>query len=198
MKLFTVFITFVYTLLFLLIGGVLIAYGLHLQGLVDLSAYVANFKDLPNLGLSIIAVGFLIIVVNIAVNRAMFGGFQREKTIAFNNPNGEVSVSLLAIEDYIRRTAGNIREIKDIRAGVIAGKRGIEISARISLWSDTNIPEAADKIQSMIKNSVQEMLGIEEAINVKVHINKIAQRELPKLKKEEQHQPYKNIDYGRR
>lgn len=198
MKLLNIFLTFVYTTIFLMLGFILILFGFHLQGAINLSELFLKIKNMPNLGLTSIASGFLIVLLNLTIIRAMFSKFQREKTIAFNNPNGQVLVSLVAIEDYIKKSSANIREIKEIRANVIAGKKGIDISARVTLWSDTNIPEATDKIQSMIKNSLQEMLGIEEAITVKVHIHKIAQREMPRAKKEEVQQPYKDVNYGRR
>jgi len=64
-------------------------------------------------------------------------------------------------------------EVKELRANVTAGKKGINITNRAVIYSDTNIPEVTEKIQNMLKNRIQEMLGIEETINIKIHIAKI-------------------------
>ena len=93
-------------------------------------------------------------------------------------------------------------DIKDLRSNVIAGKKGIEINARVSLWADVNIPQATSSIQAIIKNRVQEMLGIEEPILVKVHVGKIIQKEKKRPKKKEEEaekiSPFRgSIEYGK-
>ncbi len=52
----------------------------------------------------------------------------------------------------------------------------------------------------MIKAKVQDMLGIEESIAVKIHIAKIAQKEEPKESKykeykEKENLPFRGIEY---
>ena len=60
---------------------------------------------------------------------------------------------------------------------------------RAVLWAEGNIPEITEKVQFVIKNRLQEMLGIEENISVRVHVSKILPREEhPKKKPDiEQH-----------
>jgi uncharacterized alkaline shock family protein YloU len=126
-----------------------------------------------NLRISIGLVGLLLIIYSIVALQVALGTLQREKTIAFENPSGQVTISLSAIEDFIRRTSDNLPEVKELRANVTAGKKGINIINRAVIYSDSNIPEVTEKIQSMLKNKIQEMLGIEEAVNIKIHIAKI-------------------------
>jgi uncharacterized alkaline shock family protein YloU len=116
----------------------------------------------------------------------MLGRFQREKTIAFTNPEGQVTISLSAIEDLIRRVAKQIPELKDLRCDVRANKKGtIQITAKTTLWSDANIPEVTERVQGLIKSKVQDMLGLEETVSCSVHISKIVHREETKKKKGE-------------
>jgi uncharacterized alkaline shock family protein YloU len=127
---------------------------------------------------------------------------QREKTIAFNNPDGQVTVSLSAIEDFIKRLSSTIMEIRDLRSNVVAGKKGIEINTRISLWAEANIPATTENIQATIKHRIQEMLGIEEAIIVRIHVGKIVPKEKKEHKKKgkqdtEEAAPFQgSIEYG--
>jgi len=161
-------------MMLLVIGGILVALGLHLKGIYELSFIFDTFQSIPNLWAVSIFFGLVMVLLGLSAAQAAYGKFQREKTIAFNNPDGEVTISLVAIEDFIKRTARSIPEIKDLRSSVVANKKGVVIEARVTFFPDVNIPNTTEKIQSLIKTRVQDMLGIEEAITVKIHVIKIA------------------------
>ncbi len=143
---------------------------------------IKAFYETYNLQMSIGLTGVVFILLGLLITHFTFGGIQRERTIAFNTPDGQVVISLSAIENFIKKLANQIPEIKDMRSNVIASKKGVNISARVSLWSDSNIPDVTEKIQGIIKNKVQDMLGIEEPITTKVHVAKIVHRESAKSK----------------
>jgi uncharacterized alkaline shock family protein YloU len=125
-------------------------------------------------------------IITFSVSKIMLGRFQREKTIAFTNPEGQVTVSLSAIEDLIRKAATQVPEIKDLRSDVRANKKGtIFIGARMTLWSDSNIPEVTERAQSLIKAKIQDMLGLEETVICSVHISKIVPREESRKKRQD-------------
>ncbi len=104
---------------------------------------------------------------------------RKNRRISFQNPDGEVTVSLSAIEDYIRKIAKSIPGIKDIRSRVDVNKKGINITTSVSISAAANIPEVTEKIQMQVKNSVQGMLGVEEKINIRMHVNKISRGIFP-------------------
>jgi uncharacterized alkaline shock family protein YloU len=174
----TLFIIF-YTIVFIILGTICLAISLDLITLQQ----IINLSDAHNIRLSISVAGIAFILIGLLITHFTFGGIQRERTIAFNAPDGQVVISLSAIENFIKRLAVQMTEIKDMRSSIVASKKGIHISARVSLWSDTNIPDITEKIQSIIKNRIQDMLGIEEPIITKVHIVKIINREESRLKK---------------
>lgn len=177
MRIFSGFTMFFYTVVFLALGCGLIIFVMNAipySSLVHALEYL--FTNL-NLRISIGLVGLLLIIYSIVALQVALGTLQREKTIAFENPSGQVTISLSAIEDFIRRTSDHLPEVKELRANVTAGKKGINIINRAVIYSDTNIPEITEKIQGMLKNRIQEMLGIEEAINIKIHIAKIVPAE---------------------
>ena len=167
-----------YTVVFIIIGAALIAISLELITLDQIKAFYETY----NLRMSIGLAGVVFILLGLLITHFTFGGIQRERTIAFNTPDGQVVISLSAIENFIKKLASQIPEIKDMRSNVIASKKGVNISARVSLWSDSNIPDVTEKIQGIIKNKVQDMLGIEEPITTKVLVAKIVNRESAKSK----------------
>ena len=186
-----------YSILFLLIGVLLLLVAFNIISR-DIASYTMDFVyNTPNLRLVIGITGGLLIMVTLLVMQIILGRMRMERTIAFENPDGQVTISLGAIEDFIKRLTRQLPEIKELKPSVIATKKGVDITTRLVLYSDTNIPDITEKIQSMIKAKVQDMLGIEESIAVKIHIAKIAQKEEAKESKykEKENLPYRGIEY---
>lgn len=118
-------------------------------------------------------VGCTFIVIGITAPYKLGKKLRKKRAVAFKNPNGEVTVSLSAIEDYIRKVAKDISGIKDIRSRVEVNKKGINIITDVSISAGENIPELTERMQREIRMRVQGMLGVEETINVSLHVNKI-------------------------
>lgn len=173
MRFITVLGVFFYTIVFFLIGGFLIAFvsgWLNVQDIYKIIEYMQlslNSRIITGLA------GFLFIIISISFAQLMLGRMEKERTIAFNTPAGQVTIALSAVEDLIKRLAQNLTGIKDMRPDVIASKRGVEVNLRLILESEVNIPDLTGHLQEMIKTKIQEMLGIEEQITVKVHVAKI-------------------------
>lgn len=197
MKLFTTILIFIYTIIFLVIGTFFLAIAFKLTSITEIAHNLEYIYGGHNLRLITAMVGCFLIIINIFLAQITLGKFQREKTIAFNNPSGQVTIALSAIEDFIKRLPHHVPELKELKSEVIAGKKGVEINARVSLWAGVNIPDATEKIQEIIKSRIQDILGIEEAIVVKVHVAKIIQPEENKesKKKEEPTIPFRGIEY---
>ncbi|MFH1339573.1 MAG: alkaline shock response membrane anchor protein AmaP [Candidatus Omnitrophota bacterium] len=173
MRFFTALGIFFYTAISFIVGGFLIAFALDWLKLQDI--YTVLGYTQVNLNSKIITglAGFLLVVISISFAQIILGKMEKEKTIAFNTPTGQVTIALAAVEDLIKRLTQNFSEIKELRPNVIAGKKGVEVDLRIVLYSEVNIPELTTHLQDIIKTKIQEMLGIEEQVTVKVHIAKI-------------------------
>jgi len=204
MKILGIVVVLICTLTFAVAGGLLVALSFNLFTLQNLTDFLRVTLEGQNIRLIVGGIGLFLITASICIAQIAFGKMQREKTIAFDNPNGQVTVSLAAIEDFIKRLSSGMAEIKDLRSNVIAAKNGIEINTRVSLWAEANIPETTESIQAIIKNRIQEMLGIEEPIVVKVHVGKIIPKEKKRLKKKEKEEiqekpaPFRgSIEYGK-
>lgn len=177
MRLFNIVAIFIYTLVFSIIGAVLIALSLRLESLDSIINLVTYLSHINNIRLGMALTGFLLILINISIAQLSIGRLQKHKTIAFENPYGQVTVSLSAIEDYIKKLTQKMVEIKEIRSNITATKSGIEVNAKVVLYSDANIPELTEKIQNAIRLRLQEMLGLEETVTIKVYVTKIVQKE---------------------
>jgi uncharacterized alkaline shock family protein YloU len=182
---------------FISLGALLVLVGLSVVPLELVYEYFSILLNLENLRIYLGIAGVIILFINFAIVKLSLNQFQRQKNIAFANPDGQVLVSLSAIEDLIRKTAFDIPQLKDIKPEVVATKKGILVSCKIVLFSDINIPDATENIQTLVKNKIQELLGLEESVTVKIHIAKIVSREKQKEKTQSneslQHPPYRNF-----
>lgn len=98
---------------------------------------------------------------------------RRGKNIAFDNPAGRVSVSLFALEDLIRRLISKWTEVREVKVGVTASKKGLETKIKLVLRSEANIPGLTSRIQDSVKEKIQDTIGLDEAVSVLVFIGKI-------------------------
>ena len=118
-------------------------------------------------------IGGLFVIIGIAAPYRLEKRLKKNRVIAFQNPDGEVTVSLSAIEEYIRKIAKGISGIKDVSSRVDISKKGIDIVTGVTISATANIPEVTERIQGEVKNKVRGMLGVEENINMKMHIKRI-------------------------
>lgn len=190
---------FFYTVILLAVGGFLVVTALNIIPQESITETVSMVYATNNIRLILGIIGILLIFICILVVQIAMGKIQREKTIAFENPDGQVTISLSAIEDFIKRAVKQVPEVKEMKPNVRASKKGIVIVNRVTLFSDVNIPETTEKIQNIVKSRVQDMLGVEEPINIRVHVVKIVHKEesAKEVKKDDKSQQYRgSIEYG--
>ena len=191
MRFFSKIIVFFYTLIFVIIGVCLIFIALHMEGRYDLSILINPLLDFANLYIVVGLSGVLLILVTLSLANFSFKKFQAEKTIGYATNEGQVIISLGAIEDFIRRLTQQLPDVKELRSSVFVTRRGIEIESRVILWSTSNIPNITEKIQSVIQSQVQELLaGIDKAVIVNVYVIKITPRNQEKNKKSKPEIPF--------
>lgn len=165
-----------FLVIFITIGLFLIAVSVQSIKSEPILNVLDSINSSMTLRVGVGVVGFLLVAISWATYQFTAGRIQRQKNIAFNNPDGQVSISLSAIEEFIRKVGSSLPEVKEMKSDCIATKKGIDISTRVIFWSDANIPEATEKIQNLVKVKIQEMLGIDEPIMIKIHVTKIATR----------------------
>ena len=190
-----------YTLIFLAVGCSLLLMAFNFFSPDELARAVNYTYTQPNVKLIFGVIGAAFVAAGLLIAHFNLSRMQSEKTIAFENPEGQVTVSLTAIEDFIKKSVRHLTGVKELRANVIASKKGINVVCRATIFADSNIPQATERIQAIVKSKVQEMLGVEEAINIKIHVIKISSKgkgEAPAPVKENEdtsrHMPFRGVD----
>lgn len=186
MRIFTVLGIFFYASIIIVVGVVLVAFSFNLLHPQDISSMLNYVQSSINSRIITGLSGLLLVLISFSFAQLILGRLQREKTIAFSTASGEVTIALSAVEDLIRRLAGVIPEIKELRPDVIANKKGIIVDLRVILNKEVNIPELTSRLQEIARSRIQEVLGVEEQIIVKIHVAKIAAVEDREKRKRDQ------------
>jgi hypothetical protein len=190
-----------YATVITLIGAALIVFSLNRLEPRVISDVLISIQNNTSSRFVVLLSGVLLILISFSFAQLILGRFQREKTIAFPTSSGEVTIALSAVEDLIRRLTGIIPEIKELRPDVRATKKGsIVVDLRVVLRSEANIPELTSRLQDITRSKIQEVLGIEEQIIIRIHVAKIIgieekERKRREIEKQEPNIPFSG--YGR-
>jgi uncharacterized alkaline shock family protein YloU len=174
MRMFTVLGILFYAVVLSLIGVGLIVFSLDIVSPSDISTLLFIGKETVSnrwvVGLS----GVLFILISFSFAQLILGRMHSEKTIAFKTQGGGVvTIALSAIEDLIKHSMTFLPEIKDLRPDVIASSKGLIVTLRVVLKTETDIQEFTSKLQNITRSKIQDVLGLDEQIVIKIHISKI-------------------------
>ncbi len=139
----------------------------------EVQIWLSNVYASPKLRLGLGGAAALALVGGVFLLRWTVRDLQRRRTIAFPNPDGEVTVSLEAIEEFVKQLGTEQEGVQDLKASASASGDGILIDLRTALWSSCQIPETTERLQNIVRSHVHEMLGVEGAVVVRVHVGKV-------------------------
>jgi len=93
--------------------------------------------------------------------------------IPLKNPLGEVEISQKAICGFIQRIGKEIEGIEDIGAKIKPSEEGVDVFLTLSAKAQGEIPRLIDEIQTVVKNYLNNTIGIENVREIKVRVAKI-------------------------
>lgn len=196
MRVFNALAIYFYAAVLALVGAGLIVVSLNMIDSQSVAFLIDYTQASVNTRLVVGLCGLLVIVISYSFAQMILGRMEREKTIAFKNPQGVVTISLSAIEDLIKQFTQIMPELKELRPDVIASKKGIVVKLRVALRSEANLPELTARLQEITKSKIQEVLGVEEQIIIRIHISKIISHEERERKRREFNKEEPSIPFG--
>lgn len=101
-------------------------------------------------------------------------GRPRERFLTFDGEQGPVSISTLAIADFITRLAAEFPSIARIEPRVIPGRDMIDIFLNVRVKAGTQVNDMCHLLQQRVRQSLTDEMGIPEVNNIKVNIKGIS------------------------
>ena len=140
-----------------------------------------------------------LLFLNFVFYRAFTVNVHKEKTIAFDNPVGRVSVSLGAIEELTKRVVSRISEVREVKSNISVSKKGLLIKIKLILRAEGSIPEVTSRVQELVKRKIQSTIGLDEPIEVAIFVGKIlpdqGKEKQPPKKEEPQKESQQNVPF---
>ncbi len=146
----------------------------HLTEYGDYDQFMRYLYNDPQAGMIAAVVIAVTMLISFAFARIIYGRQSRERSILIDHPLGRVTISVAAIEDMLRRLVVRTPQIKEIRPSIISSKRGLKVDIRLVLNAEVNISELTAEFQETVQRKIQELIGKEERIIVRIHVIKIA------------------------
>ena len=106
---------------------------------------------------------------------------KKMKTISFESEGGGVSISVNAVCDFIRKLGDEFESVKNIDPKLRAEKDMVSIDLNLKVRAGTRIPELSTQLQTRVRESVREGLGIVDVHEIKVNISEIVGNPLPSV-----------------
>jgi len=167
--------------------------------LQDVFNLFANIYHDELLRISFAATAGVLLIMNFFFYRIFSVNVHKEKTIAFDNPAGRVSVSLVAIEELTKRVISRISEVREVKSKISMSKKGLLIKIRLILRAEGSIPEVTSRVQELVKRKVQNTIGLDEPIEVAIFVGKIlpdqGREKLPSKKEESPKEEQRNVPF---
>lgn len=163
-----------YTILIWCTSIAVMLFVLHVLDYNTVTQLLAMVYEQPHVGAVVFGIACGIIIMSVVLENIIYGRRRRERTIAFESAGGPVAVSLSALEDLVKRLTVNLPEIKEIRATVLAIKKGLDIDIKLILRAQTNIPDLTAKLQDLVRRKIEETIDMEGKINIRIHVIKIS------------------------
>ncbi|MCM8822619.1 MAG: alkaline shock response membrane anchor protein AmaP [Candidatus Omnitrophica bacterium] len=99
----------------------------------------------------------------------------RTKNICLDNPHGKVRISLRAIEEFIStKISAQMPNIKSILVKASIGSHGLETLIQMRISGGYNIPEFTSQIQELIRNYLEDVVGVERVSHIEIFVTSIA------------------------
>lgn len=189
-----------FTIMILFISVTMLIFVFHYTSLDNFLNILAHIYFNKNLCMifSVLA-GFLIFVNFICFYQILTANAYEKKIIAFDNPAGRVSVSLVAIEELTKRIISRIPEVREVKSKISVSKKGLHIKIKLILRAEGSIPEVTSRVQELVKRKIQNTIGLDEPIEVAIYVGKIlpdqAKEKTQPKKEDVKREPEQNVPF---
>lgn len=152
------------------LGGLLVSAGI-LPKILIFSALTAMELDiLIRIGVSVVFIFLLGLSIYLPIVTWTEG---KGTTIPLRNPLGEIEISQRAICEFIQRVGKEVQGVEDLKAKVKSTEEGVDVDLTLAAHAQGEIPRLIDELQNVIKNYLNNTVGIENVREIRVKVGKI-------------------------
>ncbi|MBN2163106.1 MAG: alkaline shock response membrane anchor protein AmaP [Pontiellaceae bacterium] len=98
---------------------------------------------------------------------------RKETYIDFQSDDGNVGISIQAIQDFVERIGTEFAAVKSIESKLVRDRENLDIVVGVRVLTGNKIPELSQVLQQRIRESVRESLGLEGIGKITVQVKEI-------------------------
>ncbi|MCF7916673.1 MAG: alkaline shock response membrane anchor protein AmaP [Candidatus Omnitrophica bacterium] len=164
----------IYILLSFSVGIFLIAVPTGIINLENAAHYLnQNIFNTLSSNITLTLIGLLIVLMCIRYIQRMVSSSRQNKNISFESKQGKVNITLLAIEEMLKKMLEEKDEISHIKVKVRLKKKTIVVETKGYLNYEVNLVNFTKDIQEIVKEKLQVLLGQDKKVEVNLQIRKI-------------------------
>ncbi|MGI6129929.1 MAG: alkaline shock response membrane anchor protein AmaP [bacterium] len=119
--------------------------------------------------LEAVLIGGVVIVFALRLIYLSLAGRRQPGVLVARSELGEVSITLPAVENLVKRSVGQVDGVREVRPIVRAQTDGVTVKLKAWVEKDFNVPELAVQIQETLRSHLKEVVGLNATtINVEV------------------------------
>lgn len=183
MKILHGFIGFVFWLIILALGGLLVANCFDMA--CDVPGWLLNDRA------ERLVVGGALVLLAVVYGVSAIPARKDERFVSYECDGGKVSVSVKAINSLLSKLAEEFAGIVSLRAAVYPGDKSVQLDMAVK--SGAKIQELSQALQQRVRERMQDSLGISDVGAVRVFVREIVLPEDSPGKDREDQGEWQNI-----
>ena len=188
-------VSVIFVILSLAVGILLLGVSLNLAYIAVIYRYLGG-EIIPEFPLKLVLalIGMLLILFCLKYIQTLLRHSRKNKAIAFESPQGEVSITLFAIEDMLKKMLEERTEVTNVKARVFLRKKWIEVVASGVLTAEVNLVDFTKEIQEKVKEKMHILLGEDKQVKVNLEIKKVSVGSKKRPDEQEPEVPFRNYE----
>lgn len=164
----------IYILLSFSAGIILLLIPTGILNLESLIHYLnQNILNSFSSSMTLVLIGLIIILLCLRYIQKMILNSRQNKNISFESREGKVKITLVAIEDLLKKMIEQRDEISHIKVKVRLKKKMIAVQIKGYLNYEVNLVDLTKEIQEKVKERIAVLLGEDKKVVIDLQIRKI-------------------------
>lgn len=123
--------------------------------------------------LQAMTIGSVMVLLSVLYVLTIVPARPRLRFVTFESDEGEVSISVHAVRDFIRKIGDEFSAIHQIDPKIHADRDQIRIDLDVKIVSGSRVPELSQLLQARVREGIRDGLGIAEVRVIKVRVQEI-------------------------
>ncbi|MCF7887093.1 MAG: alkaline shock response membrane anchor protein AmaP [Candidatus Omnitrophica bacterium] len=134
---------------------------------------LANFSS----SVTLVLIGLIMILLCLRYIQKMILNSRQNKNISLESKEGKVNITVMAVEDMLKKMLEEKDEVSHIKVKVSLKKKIISVQIKGYLNYEVNLVNFTKEIQEKVKEKLEILLGEDKKVAVNLQIRKITMRD---------------------